>query len=58
MRSKASAIAIADNLFICPPSFLKFKWTMLQQKLKKGDDIEELRLYLLLSLELLKRLQA
>jgi hypothetical protein len=37
MRSKASAIAIADNFFICPPSFLKFKWTVLQRKLKKNQ---------------------
>jgi len=39
MSSKASAIAIAGNFFICPPSFLKFKWTMLQQKLNKGNDM-------------------
>jgi hypothetical protein len=58
VRSKASAIAIADNFFICPPSFLKFKWTNLQQKLRKNGNIGKLRLYLMLSLKLLKRLQA
>jgi hypothetical protein len=31
---------------------------MLQQKIKKDDNLEELRLYLMLSLSLLKRLQA
>jgi hypothetical protein len=49
---------MAENFFIYPPSFPKFKWSMLQQKVKKDDNLEELPLYLLLSLNLLKRLQA
>jgi hypothetical protein len=48
---------MARNFFIYPPSFPKFKWTMLRQKVKKDENLKKVRHYLLLSLDLLKRLQ-